>query len=256
MASLKVSSTALQRFFRLSIYDLYYFNPEKPLCLVYGTFNIAIRLLTESFILMTRKKTKNKYQTDHYAKKAKKENFPARSVYKLKEIQQKFKLIKKGDKILDLGCAPGSWAKYAAALAGKDGRVIGIDLKKVSEQFSANTRVIIGDVMELAEKDKENLAEIIGTGYNTVLSDMAPATTGRKEVDAARSYYLCMAALTIAQKILKQKGYFVCKIFQGENFEEFKDAVGQIFNRYKIFKPQSCRKESKEIYIIGIGKKI
>jgi 23S rRNA (uridine2552-2'-O)-methyltransferase len=204
---------------------------------------------------MKQKKTSSKYKTDHYARKAKKENFPARSVYKLKEIQQKFKLIKKGDKILDLGCAPGSWAKFAAELAGKDGQVVGIDLKKVSERFAANTRVIIGDVIELSEKDKENLAEIIGTGYNAVLSDMAPATTGRKDVDAARSYYLCMAALTIAQKTLKPNGCFVSKIFQGEDFEEFKAEVGKTFDKHKIFKPQSCRKESKEIYIIGIGKR-
>ncbi|MCD6586858.1 MAG: RlmE family RNA methyltransferase [Desulfobacteraceae bacterium] len=205
---------------------------------------------------MKQKKTSSKYQTDHYARKAKKENFPARSVYKLKEIQKKFKLIKTGDKVLDLGCAPGSWAKFAAELAGKEGRVIGVDLKKVSERFPSNTRIIIGNVIELAEKDKENLAEIIGTGYHAVLSDMAPSTTGRKEVDAARSYYLCMAALTIAQKALKPNGCFVSKIFQGEDFEEFKDAVCQIFDKHKIFKPQSCRKESKEIYIIGLGKRI
>jgi 23S rRNA (uridine2552-2'-O)-methyltransferase len=204
---------------------------------------------------MTRKKPKNKYQTDHYARKAKKENFPARSVYKLKEIQQKFKLINKGDKVLDLGCAPGSWAKFAAELAGTEGHVVGIDLKEVKQRFAANTRVIVGDVIELAEKDKENLADSIGTGYNTVLSDMAPATTGRKEVDAARSYYLCMAALTIAQKALAPNGCFVSKIFQGEDFEEFKAEVGKTFDKHKIFKPQSCRKESKEIYIIGIGKR-
>ena len=204
---------------------------------------------------MKRKKTSNKYQTDHWAQKAKKENFPARSVYKLKEIQQKFKLINKGDKVLDLGCAPGSWAKYAASLVGKDGQVIGIDLKKTAHWFSANTHIIAGDVIELSEKDKENLDEIIGSGYAAVLSDMAPATTGRKDVDAARSYYLCMAALTLARKCLAPGGVFVCKIFQGDEFEEFKDAVCSSFNRHKIFKPQSCRKESKEIYIIGLGKK-
>ncbi len=204
---------------------------------------------------MTQKKAKNKYQTDHYAQKAKKENYPARSVYKLKEIQQKFKLIKKGDKVLDLGCAPGSWTKFAAEIAGKEGRVIGVDLKKVSEQFPANTHVIIGDVIELAQKDKENLAETIGIGFHVVLSDMAPATTGHKEVDAARSYDLCSAALAIAQTGLEPAGCFVCKIFQGGDFEKFKDAVCSSFDRHKIFKPQSCRKESKEIYIIGLGKK-
>ena len=160
---------------------------------------------------------------DHLTQRAKAENYPARSVYKLEEIQKKFKVIAPGSMVLDLGCAPGSWAKFAAELTGAEGQVIGIDLKKVSERFAANTRVIIGDVLELAQKDKENLAEIIGTGYHAVLSDMAPSTTGRKDVDAARSYYLCMAALAIAQKALEPGGCFVCKIFQGEDFEEFKD---------------------------------
>jgi len=204
---------------------------------------------------MGKKKGKNKYQSDHYSQKAKKENFPARSVYKLKEIQQKFKLVKKGNKVLDLGCAPGSWAKYAAELVGKEGRVIGIDLKKISEKLPANTKVIVGDVLELAEKDKESLVQSIGNEYNAVLSDMAPATTGRKDVDAARSYYLCQAALDIARKSLLKGGCFVCKIFQGEDFEEFKQTVLSEFSRHKIFKPQSCRKESKEIYIIGMDKK-
>ena len=117
---------------------------------------------------MAKKKTNKRYQTDHYAQKAKKENFPARSVYKLKEIQQKFQVIKKGDAVLDLGCAPGSWAKYAASLVGPEGRVIGMDLKKVSGKFPENTRMLVGDVIALSEMDKENLAEIIGTGYNTV----------------------------------------------------------------------------------------
>lgn len=204
---------------------------------------------------MKRRKPINKYQSDHFAQKAKKENFPARSVYKLKEIQQKFRLINKGDKVLDLGCAPGSWSKYAAQLIGSQGQVLGIDQKKVSGQLPANVNVIIGDVLDLAEKDKENLAEMIGKGYNIVLSDMAPATTGRKDVDAARSYQLCQAALSIARQILNPGGCFVSKIFQGEDFNEFKNAVRDGFDEHKIFKPQSCRKESKEIYIIGIGKR-
>jgi len=204
---------------------------------------------------MKRRKSKNKYQLDHFAQKAKKENFPARSVYKLKEIQQKFKLINKGDRVLDLGCAPGSWSKYAAQLVGTNGQVVGIDQKKVAEKLPANVSMLIGDVLNLAEKDKENLAEMVGKGYSIVLSDMAPATTGRKEVDAARSYQLCQAALSIARQILKTGGCFVCKIFQGEDFNEFKDAVYNNFDAQKFFKPRSCRKESKEIYIIGIGKK-
>jgi 23S rRNA (uridine2552-2'-O)-methyltransferase len=205
---------------------------------------------------MKRKQSSNKYLTDHFARKAKKENFPARSVYKLQEIQEKFHVLKKGDRVLDLGCAPGSWVKYAAVVVGADGQVTGIDLKEVAESFPAHVRVMTGDVIALAENDRENpAAEILGPGYDVVLSDMAPSTTGHRDVDAARSYYLCRAALDIVRNHLAPGGFFVCKIFQGGEFEAFKDAVRGCFDRHKVFKPQSCRKESKEIYIIGLGKK-
>ena len=91
--------------------------------------------------------------------------------------------------------------------------------------------------------------------FNVILSDMAPATTGSKHVDSARSYNLCQAALSIAQTLLRPGGSFVCKIFQGEGFKEFSDSVRSIFRSHKIFKPQASRKASKEIYIIGLGKK-
>ncbi len=204
---------------------------------------------------MTGKKTNNKYVSDHYSRQAKKDDFPARSVYKLKEIQQKLQIIKQGDKVLDLGCAPGSWTKFAGELVGEKGLVIGIDQKAISERFPTHVHIMTGDVIVLAEKDADDLAGLIGEGFHAVLSDMAPSTTGRKEVDAARSYYLCRAALTIAGKILEPGGFFVCKIFQGEDFNEFVNKVAGDFEQHKIFKPQSCRKESKEIYIIGLGKK-
>lgn len=204
---------------------------------------------------MTGKKTHNKYLSDHYARQAKKDHFPARSVYKLKEIQQKLHLIRPGDRVLDLGCAPGSWTKLAGELTGNQGLVIGIDVKSVSERFPSHVRVMTGDVIALSEMDADGLSSAVGEAFHAVLSDMAPATTGRKDVDAARSYYLCRSALAIARKILAPGGCFVCKIFQGEDFKGFIDDVAGDFLEHKIFKPQSCRKESKEIYIIGIGKK-
>lgn len=204
---------------------------------------------------MTGKKTNNKYVSDHYARQAKKDDFPARSVYKLKEIQQKLQIIRPGDKVLDLGCAPGSWTKFAGELTGKQGLVVGIDLKTVSERFPVHVQIMTGDVIALSEMDADDLSFAVGKGFHAVLSDMAPSTTGRKDVDAARSYYLCQAALNIARKILEPGGSFVCKIFQGEDFSGFIGEVASDFERHKIFKPQSCRKESKEIYIIGMGKK-
>jgi 23S rRNA (uridine2552-2'-O)-methyltransferase len=204
---------------------------------------------------MKNRNPQHKYKTaDFYARKAKKEDFAARSVYKLKEIHQKYRLIHKGDKVLDLGCAPGSWLKFAAQEVGDKGRVLGIDLKEVRITLPAHVRVICGDVFDLADH-KENINQVIGNGYQVVLSDMAPSTTGHKETDSARSYQLCRTALGIAVETLTEGGSFVCKIFQGGDFEEFVRSVRLEFDNIKIFKPQSCRKESKEIYIIGTGKK-
>ena len=208
---------------------------------------------------MKRKKSKHNRRVDHYALKAKKEHFPARSVYKLKEIQQKYKIIKKGDRVLDLGCSPGSWLLYAVDLAGKRGEVVGVDLKPLSNEISmklpSNARMYVGDVLSISDdlSGSDELSKLIGENYNVVISDMAPATTGSKSVDAARSFELCLAALAIAQDVLTPGGAFICKIFQGEDFKKFSDLVKTYFNKQKIFKPESSRKASKEIYIIGFG---
>ena len=200
---------------------------------------------------MKRSKTKANRWEDHYSRRAKKERLPARSVYKLKEIQLKYRLIKKGDKVLDLGCSPGSWLLYAAELAGAEGKVVGIDLKPAAVNLPPHVSVYTGDILNPDEK----LLAVLGTDFDAVLSDMAPATTGSKITDAARSYALCQAALAIARKRLVPGGTFVCKIFQGEDFQIFIDAVKKIFVKYKVFKPQSSRKASREIYIIAMGKR-
>ena len=191
---------------------------------------------------------KRKPWQDHYSRQAKKDRYPARSVYKLEEIQQKQRLIKKGDKILDLGCSPGSWLLYAAKLTGDKGRVIGIDLKPVKIQSASNIEIMTGDVFAVD-------AGSLGSNFNVVMSDMAPATTGHKAVDAARSAGLCEAALAIAQSVLLPGGSFVCKIFQGPDFNQFVNSVRAVFDKQKIFKPRSSRKASKEIFIIGLGLK-
>ncbi len=195
------------------------------------------------------RKPKNRW-ADHYTRKARKERFPARSVYKLKEIQQKYRLIKRGDRVLDLGCAPGSWLLYASEVTGPQGRVIGIDLKAVTIRRPAQVKVYTGDLLTMTDGfDPED------TYFDVILSDMAPATTGNKDTDAARSLQLCQAALAVAHAKLVKDGRFVCKIFQGPDFKSFTEIVRADFRQAKIFKPQSSRKASKEIYIIGLGKK-
>ena len=156
-------------------------------------------------------KKKTQWQ-DHYTRRAKKERFPARSVYKLQEIQQKYRLIKNGAKVLDLGCSPGSWLLYAAKLTGEKGQVVGVDLKPVSGHLPAHAQLITADVFSL---DVNSL----GTDFNVVLSDLAPATTGHKDVDAARSHNLCQAALRIAQSVLLPGGGLCLQDFSGTGFQ-------------------------------------
>jgi len=196
-------------------------------------------------------KKKTQRWKDHYSERAKKEQYPARSVFKLKEAQKKFSLIKKGDRVLDLGCSPGSWLLYAAELTGKRGRVLGIDLKSIRIKIPPQAETLTADILTIDRTwmDKQEP----GKHFDVVLSDMAPATTGNKALDAARSFQLCQAALSIAEMVLKPGGSFICKIFQGEEFKEFSDTVRSRFKRHKIFKPQSSRKESKEIYITGMN---
>jgi 23S rRNA (uridine2552-2'-O)-methyltransferase len=200
---------------------------------------------------MRRSASKKGGWSDHYTRRAKKEKYPARSVYKLQEIQNKFSVIKKGDRVLDLGCAPGSWLLYASQLTTARGRVTGIDLNPVTAHLPAHATVYKGDILN---PDKE-LISAIGKGYRVVLSDMAPATTGQKDIDAARSYNLCISALDIAMAVLQPGGHFVCKIFQGSDYQSFLDSVRVVFKTTKTFKPGSSRKASKEIFVIGKCKK-
>jgi 23S rRNA (uridine2552-2'-O)-methyltransferase len=197
------------------------------------------------------KSDKNRW-ADHYTRKARKEDYPARSVYKLQEIQKKTGLIRKGNRVLDLGCAPGSWLVYAAKLVGPEGRVVGVDLKPVTIALPPNAAAHVGDLLNPTDA----IASAMEGRFNVVLSDMAPATTGNKALDAIRSAGLAESALHIACERLAAGGMFACKIFQGSDFEPFVAAVRAEFEKVKIFKPQSSRKASKEIFVIGMGRKI
>lgn len=213
--------------------------------------NIRLYLTWKVLEYMKRLSPKANRWEDHYSRLAKKENYPARSVYKLQEIQSRYKLIKKGGRVLDLGCHPGSWVIYASGIVGEKGLVVGIDLKQLDIKIPSNVRVYQCDILNM----DDNTLFSKGKDFDIVISDMAPATTGSKSVDAARSYDLCVAALHIATDVLLHNGSFLCKIFQSGDFNKFLEMVKVAFNTHKIFKPQSSRKSSKEIYIIGSGKK-
>lgn len=160
-------------------------------------------------------------------------------------------MIKRGQRVLDLGCVPGSWLIYASEKVGINGSVTGFDLKPVNAKMPPNVKTYVGDIFSVKESDLMSDKKI----YHLVMSDMAPSTTGNKHVDSARSFNLSEAAFKITEEVLIPGGSFICKIFQGEDFPKFLDLIRLSFKNVKIYKPQSTRQASKEIYIIGIDKK-
>jgi 23S rRNA (uridine2552-2'-O)-methyltransferase len=188
---------------------------------------------------------------DSFTARAKKEGFPARSVYKLQEIQKGHHILKKGARVLDLGCAPGSWLLYASKIVGPKGWVVGIDLVPLVITLPANATFYQGDALHM-----QRLLPTEHSGpFDVVLSDMAPSTTGQKFVDAQRSLALCETVLDIGDTVLKPGGSLVCKIFHGSDFKSFSNRVKSRFGKVVHVKPQSTRKGSKEIFIVGLKKK-
>ena len=156
--------------------------------------------------------------------------------------------MRKGDRVLDLGCAPGSWLKYAALQVGPKGRCVGIDRTAINLEMD-NVRSIVGDIYEI---DDTLLTQEIHT-FNLVMSDMAPDTCGNRYTDHVRSVQLCERAFEIATKYLVNNGNFVCKVFEGGDLNEFVNQVKPKFRLVKRVKPKSTRSESVELFIVGLG---
>lgn len=188
---------------------------------------------------------------DYYFHKAKSENYAARAVFKIQEIDERFRLFKQGYKVLDLGAAPGSWSQYASQKVGPQGRVLGIDLQPIKITLP-NALFITADMRDL------NLEEVmkekgITPPFDVVLSDMAPKTTGIRVTDQARSMELCELALHTAERFLRPRGHFVAKLFHSDSFEKFRDLLRERFERVEVLRPKSTRKESKEIFFIALS---
>lgn len=189
-----------------------------------------------------------KYQ-DHYFHKAKKERYLARAVFKLTEIQNKYRLLRPGDRVLDLGAAPGSWLQYTGRIVGPKGLVVGVDLKEIEHSFPQHVVTITGNIMD-AEFGLELVEKY--SPFDVVLSDMAPPTSGIRVADSARSASLFEEALRLAQLSLKARGHFLAKIFQGSEFHDLLAGIKRQFEWVKVVKPDASRKISKEIYILAM----
>jgi 23S rRNA (uridine2552-2'-O)-methyltransferase len=190
---------------------------------------------------------------DHYFKKAKEQNFAARSVFKLEEIDQKFKILKPKQMVLDLGASPGSWSQYCSQKIGVDGRILGVDLKVVTAQLK-NAVFIQADLRSL-DLEKTFIDQGFHPPFDLVLSDMAPNTTGIRMTDQARSFDLCDLALNISRQFLKKNGHFVCKLFHSDEFTTLRNQIQNEFQQFHAVKPDSTRKISKEIFLVGLKKK-
>lgn len=190
---------------------------------------------------------------DHYFKKAKELDYAARSVFKLEEIDQKFKILRTGQTVLDMGACPGSWSQYCSKKIGPTGRILGVDLSPINVKLP-NAQFIQADLRDMKLREVFELHGFTEP-FDLVLSDMAPKTTGIRMTDQARSFELCTLALETAREFLRPKGHFVCKLFHSDDFSTLKEEIRKTFQRFEAVKPDSTRKISKEIFLVGLNKK-
>ena len=188
---------------------------------------------------------------DHYFYKAKHDGYVARSAYKLEELDKKYRIIRKGNFVLDLGCSPGSWLQYVSKKVGEKGQVLGVDLQPVNHSLPTHVKVLQADIFDLTAKD----LEMDGGLVDVFLSDMAPKTTGIRDADARRSFALNQKVLELSVSLLRSQGALLVKAFQGEPIEQLRREFSNSFAQVKLCKPKSSRSESVEIFLLGLNKK-
>ena len=191
-----------------------------------------------------------RHRHDVFHKKARDAGFAARSVFKLEELDTRFRLLRPGARVLDLGCRPGSWLQYAARAAGPQARLVGLDREPL-DVVIPGARILVGDVFTVS------LEELRGEldAFDVVLSDMAPDTSGVRSMDQARSETLFERALEIAEATLARGGHFAGKLFQGPAFKELQARCRAGFEKVAMHKPRSSRPESIEQYVVALGRR-
>ena len=187
---------------------------------------------------------KIKQHRDQFFKKSKTLGFRSRASFKLIELNNKYKFLKKNTNLLDLGSFPGGWSQVSSQII-KEGRIMSIDIKDMEP--IQNVRFFKGDV--LSNETKSAVIKYFKSNLDVILSDMAADTTGNKSLDSIRTNQLCADVINFSKETLKPKGVLISKIFMGEDFLEVKNLAKSMFNKVNFFKPQSSRKESKETYL-------
>ncbi len=187
----------------------------------------------------------NKQRRDTYVRQSKVDGYRARSAYKLKEIDEKFKIFKGGVSVVDIGAAPGSWSQYVAKVV-KSVKIISVDLKEMKN--IKNAVQIQGDFTSIDTQNQ--IKDYLKKKPDIVMSDMAVNTTGIKNIDSIQTGELCKEAMIFSKDVISEKGFFISKIFMGSTFNEIVALGKKIFKEVKVFKPKSSRKVSKESFII------
>ncbi len=191
---------------------------------------------------------RDRQERDPFVQRARREGWRSRAVFKLEQIDTKERLLRPGMVCLDLGAAPGGWSQYVTQALDGNGRVIAVDLLPMDAL--PGVEFVQGDFRE--EDVFEELLERVGErGADLVISDMAPNISGTKAVDQPRSMYLAELALDMAQRVLRPGGSFVCKVFQGEGFDEFVKTARNSFERVRVIKPEASRSGSREVYLVA-----
>jgi len=190
---------------------------------------------------------------DYYYRKAKEENYRSRATYKLFQAVGKYRFMKEGDVVVDLGAAPGGWTQASRKIVGPRGFVLGVDLKPIEPFEERNVKTIIGDIMD--EETTTQILEVLPRKADVVISDASPNISGIWELDHARQIELAQKALEIALKVLKPDGNFFVKVFQGDMLQDFIGKVKQHFRDVKVIKPKASRAKSSELFVLGLGLK-
>ncbi len=193
---------------------------------------------------------------DHYFRQAKRAGYLSRAAYKLIEIDDRKKLLRRGDRVLDCGAAPGSWLQVAAQRVGPEGFVVGIDPLPITDAGQGNVRCLQGDLGEIPEADLLRAAGGAHPGggerrFDVLLSDMAPNTSGDHTADHHRSVRLCHLVLDRCASLLRPGGHLVMKVFEGQSYPELLDRTRHMFERVKGFVPKASRQKSTEIYVVA-----
>lgn len=189
---------------------------------------------------------------DAHYRRARAEGYRARSVYKLAELDRRWRLLRRGDAVVDLGAWPGAWLQLARERVGPEGRVVGVDLAKIEKLPAApNVAVVVGDVRDPAMADA--VLELLGRPADVVLADLAPKLTGIRATDEARSHELNETTLALLPRLLAAGGRFVMKTFMSGDFEATLRATRALFDEVRTTRPDATRRGSSELYVLGLG---